>query len=346
MKKVALLLACMLLPLCSRGQEKPRWIDNGPRNQDYPEQLYFTGFACTGITPGSSVNDATARAKNDAQADLSKKIRVKISAATQSGISAQTVNGRYDERESFSSETSTASDTEVAGLRIESYHDVKAKLVYAFAYVDKNELTGYYKANIGMLLQQAEGSLNTAVQLEQNGEKAKARAECERIRPLFPGVRHAQELLAAVDAGDHESLQLGRSANVYNEMTQLLARLAQGVYVYMESSGDFFGKPEHLMANRLKAQFAANGCSFVEDVMQADFRLRLNTSVRVSGTQGDIVFCYADVEIELYDTHKRKVVYNDELSQKGGSVTQEKAGRKALEDAVKTITANLIPWIK
>jgi hypothetical protein len=197
-----------------------------------------------------------------------------------------------------------------------------------------------------MLLQQAEGSLNTAIQLEQKREKAKARAECERIRPLFSNVRYAQDLLAAIDADDHESLQLGKSANLYNEMTQLLARLAQGVYVYVESSEDFFGKPGSIVANKLKAQLATNGCSFVEDAVQADFKLRLNTTTRVSSTQGDMVYCYADVEIELYDTHKQKVVYTDELSQKGGSVTQEKAGRRALEDAAKKIAADLLPWIK
>jgi hypothetical protein len=336
----------MAVSLCSHGQEKPRWLDNGLRSQNYPEQFYFTGFAYSEITPGGSVNDVTARAKNDAQTDLSKKIRVKISSATQSSMSAQTVNGRYDERESFSNEASTTSNTEVAGLRIESYYDANAKLVYAFAYVNKQELTGYYKANIGMLLQQAEGSLNTAIQLEQNNEKAKARAECERIRPLFLNIRYAQDLLIAVDAGDNESLQLSKSTNLYNEMTQMLARLAQGVYIYVESSEDFFGRRERLFANKLKAQLAANGCSFVDEAVQADFQLRLNTSMRASETQGNIVYCYADIEIELYDTHKQKVVYNDELSQKGGSVSQEKAGRKALEDAVKKITVNLIPWIK
>jgi hypothetical protein len=261
-------------------------------------------------------------------------------------MSAQTVNGRYDERESFSNEASTTSNTEVAGLKIESYYDANSKLVYAFAYVNKNELTGYYKANISMLLQQAEGSLNTAIQLEQNREKAKARVECERIRPLFPAIRYAQDLLTAVDADDNESLQLRKAASLYNEMTQMLARLAQAVYIYVESSEDFFGKPDNMVANKLKAQLAANGCSFVEDALQADFKLNLNTSMRVSSAQGNIVYCYADVEIELYDTYKQKVVYNDELSLKGGSVTQEKAGRAALEDAVKKITANLIPWIK
>jgi hypothetical protein len=58
------------------------------------------------------------------------------------------------------------------------------------------------------------------------------------------------------------------------------------------------------------------------------------------------VYCYADVEIELYDMHKQKTVYTDELSRKGGSVTQEKAGRMALDDAAKKITADLIPWVK
>jgi hypothetical protein len=346
MKTVAWMIACMVVSLCSYGQEKPRWLDNSLRNRHYPEQLYFTGFAYGEVMPGGSVHDVTEQAKNDAQADLSKNIRVKIRSVTQSNLSAQTVNGKYDERINFSNEASTISDTETTGLRIESYYDAKTTCVYAFAYVNKRELTDYYKATVGMLLQEAEGSLNTAIQLEQNNEKVKARAECEHVRSLISDIRDAQALLIAVDAGDRESLQPDRVTNLYNEVTQMLARLAQGVYIYVENNGDFFGKPDSRIADKLKAQLATHGCSFTEDAAQADFQLRLNTSIRVSSAQGDIVYCYADVEIELYDTHRRKAVYTDALSQKGGSVTQEKAGRIALDEAAGKLTARLIPWIK
>jgi hypothetical protein len=343
MKKIAWMMACVLVSLCSHGQGKPGWLDSNQRNRDYPDHLYFTGFAYSEVPRDSSFHEVTERTKNNAQADLSRNIWVKINAVTQNNLSIQTVNGKTDERESFSNTASVTSNTEVAGLKIESYYDAETKLVYAFAIVNKQELTDYYKANIDRCLQQAEAWLSTVVQLEQNKEKAKARAECERVRRLLSDVSDAQKLLMAVGAGDYESLSLD---NLNDATTQILARLAQGVYVYVESSEDFLGKPDNRVANMLKTELAANGCSFVEEAAQADFRLRLHTSVRLSSTQGDIVFCYADVEIELYDMHKQKTVYAGEFSQKGGSVTQEKAGRIALEDAAKKITADVIPWVK
>jgi hypothetical protein len=58
------------------------------------------------------------------------------------------------------------------------------------------------------------------------------------------------------------------------------------------------------------------------------------------------VFCYADVAVELYDTHKQKSVYSNEVAQKGASSSQEKAGIKALSDVVPKIAEELKTWIE
>ena len=89
-----------------------------------------------------------------------------------------------------------------------------------------------------------------------------------------------------------------------------------------------------------------NGCSFTGDASQADFILKLNATARKHGNPSDIVFCYADVEVELVKKQTQKTVYQEELKQKGGHTSYENAARKAFEEAGKTIGDKLLEWVK
>jgi hypothetical protein len=132
-----------------------------------------------------------------------------------------------------------------------------------------------------------------------------------------------------------------------SKATHLLAHLAQGVYVFMEGQEDNFGKNETIIVNKLKAILAKNGCSFVEDNAQADFKLTISANTRKLDTQpSDFVFVYADVVVGLYDNHKQKNVYHDEISIKGGSNALDRAARIALEDAAPKVAEKLHPWIE
>jgi hypothetical protein len=346
MRKIFIILAGITVSLALVAQEKPRWMDDSYRSSAFPAQSYFSGFAYGEIPDNKSLQDVTQQVKTEAQAELSKKIRLQISSQTQNKIAAVTTNGQYSENESFFTQSSVESHAEIAGVKIESHYDAKAKLVYAFAYVSKDELTGYYKANLLLQLQQGEGLLHTAEQLEQSGEKAKARKQCEDITPLLDKVRYAQDMLTAIDAASSEGLQQDRLEMLHSKAAQMRARLAQAVLVYVESSEDLFGTDVAIAAGKVKAELALKGCSFIEDEAQADFRLRLNISTRLLSSNDAIVFCYADAAIELYDIHKQKAVYTDNISQKGGSNTQDKAGRKALEDIAPRIAEKISPWIE
>jgi hypothetical protein len=346
MKTWMLTLLCTLLPVCLFGQATPRWLDMNQRNAAYPEENYFTGFAYSEVSSSRSLQQTTQQVKTDAQADLSKKIRMRIKASTENRMAAGSVDGVYHESELFSNEASTSSDTEVVGVKTESYYDAEKKLVYAFSYANKHEVAGYYKAQITMLLQQIDGALHTATRLVENGEKAKAKMECERVAPLYNKVYYAQDLLTAVGTTDSESLQQQRTESLRNSLVQMRAALEQGTYIYITSNESLLGKPDDIVANKLKSQLATNGCSFVTDSLQADYILSVEASVRPSSTQSNIVFCYADVKYQLYDMRKQKVVFGDELSSKGGSTTPEKAGRKAMENVAAKVVEKLKPWIE
>ena len=331
------------------GQNPPNWLQSTDRERNYPNDVFITGYSTGNVRAGESKTDAAARLRKEAQAYIAEAIRVQVNSETQShDTRTKTQNTGKEATEQinsiFEAAIKTSATIELAGIKTDSYYDETEKLVYGFACVNRYELTGFYKASLNMNLQQLESILNTAKQLEASSEKAKARTQYEETVSLLVKVEQAQDVLVALDK--YTSLQRDKTAQYRSDIIQALARLKQGVYVYVENKEDLFGTKVDIVANKVKADLAANGCSFTEIIEQADFRLRINVTTRPSDKQEDFVFCYADVAIELYDIHKQKAVFNDEITQKGASTSLDKAGRKALNDAAQKITEKLKKWIQ
>ena len=348
MKKIAVsIILAGTVSLVLLGQGKPDWLDEDFRRMKYPENVYITGFAYGAAVAGKPLQDVVQQMKIDAQADLSQKIRVQITSRTQTETSAVSANGQYRERESFNSQSTAESAAELIGVKTESYYDAANRLVYAFAYANRYELTGYHKGVIAMNLAQAEGLLRTAQELETAKEKVKARQQCETAKPLLDLVRSTQMLLKAIDAGiTPDDLQQAKTETLQNWLTQMQTRLAQAVIVYMESSESNLSKPSTLLANKLKSTLSEKGCSFTNDPAQADLRMKIEASTRYHSNYDEFVICVADITVNLFDVNKDKSVFQDEFTQKGVYRQQEEAGKKALEDAAPTIIEKISQWIE
>jgi hypothetical protein len=347
MRRSLVAVFCFIFCFLLKGQDKPVWIESDTRSVTYSKEIFITGFAEGNINSGETAEKAVERIKTTAQNNLLESVRLNMQSHTQSSMDAVSSNNRYEETETFSNQTSKSVAAEITGMKVESYFDKTTNYIYAFAYVNKHELIGYYKSNLLMNVSQIEGLLQTANDLEVNGEKAKARRQCEAATPLFDKVRLAQDMLTAIDAKiTAEDLQQKSVEQLYNTLAQMSARLAQAVLIYVENSEDLFGEKVNIIANKLKAEMAVSGCSFTEDIEKTDFKLTINAKTREGSAFNDIVFCYVDVAVELYDMHKQKTVYSDELSEKGGSSSHEKAARKAMENAVVKIINKISSWIK
>ena len=196
-------------------------------------------------------------------------------------------------------------------------------------------------------LSQAESYLNTSKNLIDDGEKSKARTQCELARKMLDEIRVVQDSLQLVEPTiSSDKLERVRTENLHNDVNILSARLAQAVMVYVENDEDLFGQKVNVVANKLKSQMSVSGCGFTDDESQADFKLTLKASTRESSATESIVFCYADVSYDLYDENKQKSVYSDDISEKGGSISKEKASRKAMENAANKIMESIAPWLK
>ena len=341
MKKLTIFLLTILCANTIFAQSPPAWLDLQQRKTEYPNNAFFTGFASDEILAGENQNTAIARVTELAQGYVAENVRVEVNVATEHRATSK----KTEETEAFNSifekTVKTIAKIELTGLTTESY--VAGNTIYAFAFVNKYELKGNYSAIFNMNMQQLESILHTAKQLEATGDKAKARTQYEAAVPVLAKVEQAQDVLSALGGAN---LQSEKTANYRSDIILALARLAQGIYIYVENNEDLFGQKVDIVAHKVKAVLAANGCSFTENEEHADFTLRISVTTRASDNPGTIVFCYTDTAIELYDNHKQKIMYSDEIAQKGGSNSLEKAGRQAMSDTATKISEKLLPWIK
>ena len=115
---------------------------------------------------------------------------------------------------------------------------------------------------------------------------------------------------------------------------------------YFESAEKNFTQSSTIFSNRLKSALSKEGYVFTENRAQASFRLKIEATTLYHGTENGLTICYADVTVSLYDVRSNRIVFQDELSQKGVAKTREAAGRKALEDAVPAIASKIPAWFE
>ena len=347
MKKITLTHCFLFVFIGLFAQGNPDWLSENVRALRYPNETYYTGFVYSILEQGKSLPTLIESTKANAQAELVKKIRLKVEAKTQNTISSQNSNGKYNESESFQSDAKITSDAEIVGVNTDWYHNKTENIVYAFAYVNKNELIGYYKSNLSVNISQIESFIKTAKDLEAQKEKAKARQQLELAKPFFSKLRYAQDLLIAIDGNiSAEDLQQTKVETLYSQIAQMQAQWAQSIHIYVESVETNFSKPTTVLGNQVKATLSKNGCTITEKPVDIDFQLSIKAETRNHSTDRGFNCCYADVEIILKDSHKKKIIFQDEFSQKGISTSQESAGRKALEDAVSVVIEKIIPLIE
>lgn len=325
--------------------QDPSWLKDSWRSSQYPENVFLKGFAQDSKNKNETVAEATERVKNMARANLSETILATVKSVSDSYSESIMQGDNEVVNESFKSQIQVSTNLELNGVSVESY--VKDNMIYGFAHANKYEIIGYYKANLNMQVQQIEGLISTAKELENNHEKKKAKDEFNKALPIFNEIAEAQGILTALDKNISEAdLKKEKTMGLYNEVIQANARLAQAIMVYIDSNEDNFGQSTNLIENGLKAILAENECSFTTNELEADWKIRVKATSREFNFSNDVYFSYVDAQVELYKAPSEKHVYQNEFSQKGAhSKSYKEAARKALDDISKQISEKLLNWI-
>jgi hypothetical protein len=328
-----------------KSQDEPAWMLQSWRTEQYPSSVYITGFAQDGKNPNETLADATKRLKDMARAELSESILASVQSVSENYSQSILEGDSESITETFKSQTKISTDLEINGIRVESF--VKNNIVYGFAYANKFEIIGYYKANLNMQVQQIEGLINTATELEQKREKPKAKTEFNKTLPIFTEVTKAQGILSAVNKNiTEDDLMMQKTMKLYNEVVQANARLAQGIFVFIITDEDIFGNKTTDIENRLKAILAVNGCSFTTVEEEADWKLNITATSREYNLSNKVYFSYVDAEVKLFKAPSDKHVYQNEISLKGAhSQSYKAAAKNAYAEISDTISEKILTWI-
>lgn len=347
MKKY-LFITFILLSLCGFSQKKPLWLEASWRESHYPANSFLTGFSQDIRKKREPIAEASERVKNIATGYVAKNLISNIQTVSEN-YSKSIAHGNNEKLQStFEMQTKAETDAIITGIKVESYYDKKSKQVYAFAYVNKKEVSGYYKTQISMLIQQIEGHIFTADQLKQQTEKIKAEAEYNKTTPLFTKIEYAQILLSALDKNiDEESSQIQKSINLRNKVTQALAALAQGPSLFINCDAQLFNISTNMLENKLKAELAKNNCIFVSDSLQADWLISIEAQAEKYNDIYNTYYSYVNATITLQKRYNNQVVYKNELKEKGGSARDYKdAAEKAYIEIANKISEELIKYIE
>ncbi len=329
----------------AKSQNDPAWLKDSWRTEQYPSNVYITGFVQDEKNKNESIAEATERVKNMARANLSESILASVQSVSDSYSQSVLEKGKESVNEKFTSDIKISTNLELNGIRIESF--VKSNMIYGFAYANKYEIIGYYKANLNMQIQQIEGIISTANELESNREKVKAKNEFNKTLPIFNEITKAQGILTAIDKNiTDDDLKMQHTMKLYNDVAQANVRLTQGVIVYMVTIEDLFGEKTNAIENNLKAILAENGCNFTTIEENADWKIQITAASREYNHKDDIYFSYADAEVKLFKAPSDKHVYQNVFSQKGAhGKSYAAAAKKGFDEISKQISEKILIWI-
>jgi hypothetical protein len=330
------LLIFFLLLSCYTFAQKPAWVSD---RSNYPKERYLSGFS---MNTGKETPEFVKNLKASAQSELIEGIKVSITSFKQ--LTKSENAGIHSEN--YWASTSTFTDADVNGLKILYHYDVDSRTGYAFAYADKNEVRGYYKANISFIIQKIETAIGIARQFETEDGKSKAKKTLEETHSLFKELDFAQSLLIAIEGNEPEDAQIAKSLSLQSNIIQSLARLQTAVIVYLQSQETNFGQPVQLLAPKLKAELSAHGCSFSDHKKNADWLLHIQASTRKGHNVGDICFSYLGVVVSLIKGNTSKEIYSNTFNIKGGALDFEKAGRNAYEKGIIQIAGEIVKNIE
>lgn len=238
-----ILLFTVILLSHSSFSQKPSWFDFDKRKVSYPDAEYFTGFGMAKLTKGELQEDNLKAAESYAQQELIESIQVTVQSAAVHELSEQ----NQEIRESYKQAVSSFSKVSLPGIEDETWYDKKKKTAYAFAWISKQELAGYYQDQLNMNATQMDAKLQKAKQLFASNQKQKA---LEAYQACFPILRQMEEALAmlitiGLDPG-------GKLPGAYeNDIIASISNITQNTNLTLDEMCQ-------LLAGSLKTQLGTN----------------------------------------------------------------------------------------
>lgn len=118
-------------------------------------------------------------------------------------------------------------------------------------------------------------------------------------------------------------------------------------YIHLDCSASVFDEETDVLEDKLKAALADNECAFTRDTARADFLISVDATAREYNHAYNTYFSYVDARVDIKKAYNEEQIYQDEISQKGGSTkSYTYAAKEAYEDIIDKIKDKFLNNIK
>lgn len=345
MRNCYIILVVFFIAQISASAQKP-WTDPNYRSSKYPSDEYFVSYYSL-LDDRNEPNDCISKTILGAQNLLAQSIFSEVSSITKSTTATATQQGEYFEEESFYSEFQTASTARLVQIHIDHYYDPKTKTAYALAYVKKDDLYTFYKAQLDNNISVLNSHIENIEKLIEDGYKTEARETISNSYSILSNSFMYLSELLTVSANSGISPYTKELDTLSNKLKILKSYLEHGTSVFFEADTiQPATETDKSLINKCKGILSSKGCNFPEDIQHADFSIKIHCETITSSKTEYGYFAIAEVTIQITRMRDSLVIYNDMVSVKGGSVTEEKAHRKSIDSASNRICENLLKYIQ
>ena len=346
------------------GAQTPEWTQSAYRQQHFPSQEWYVGYAFGRLTAGGNAANELAALERNALNRLAESIIVTVNSET-SLLRKSIQRGEIDETSTdYNQAIRTATTTTTVRTDVVSYRDAATGDLYALATVRRADLAAFYSRQLNVDLSKAETAVGVSEQLAQAGKKISARQKVVEARKALADVYSYIDLLAAVSAGaDHSDMQIERTGNLMRTVERLLIHLEQSTFIYMNCShekrsakDDAFRTDPGILCGIIAQALTENDCAITESREEADYILTLVTSTtqRSDGKTGQfpILSYYANVRGTLLNRATNRqtasfTIQNDPDAYEAGSTPEDAATRAFMLPELKDkVLGNILPKIK
>ncbi len=215
-------VVAILCGVISSFAQKPSWTQYYERQNMYPEGDFLVGFVSGINTTDEDAGKLKSVYETMAKDKLIQGIQVEIE--TNNSLNVSNKNGKSDEE--FLSKSVSISKANISGLTARSYYDRKKKEVYAIAFVNKKELTFYYRNLIKSGIEDIDQKLEEGQKYEKKGVKENALKSFYEAMPILSNIDEARALLIALNRKMYADIDLDKinsqKLELINEINLLL----------------------------------------------------------------------------------------------------------------------------
>ncbi len=215
MLRVATFLYPLFLSTFMYAQD-PEWLDPASRSNSFPDDQYLSAFATEVLGKNQSESDAQSKLYEIIKSQISDQISVSINAQTTLNITVENTNTH----QKMERTSSSSSEVDLVGLKLDSYYEKRKKSLHAFAYVSIKELSDYHRKTINDNTLTIDNNLRQANTSSSKLEKVKMLVENKR---LLSEIQKSARLLTSLS--EPHGADLGTLRQTAEKTDQVLDQL-------------------------------------------------------------------------------------------------------------------------